>query len=142
MTQVAAGLLSGLIFGVGLAISGMTDPAVVVGFLDVAGAWNPALMFVLAGAVVVTFIGYRLVQRRSTPLLAPRFSVPTGAAIDIPLLGGAALFGVGWGLAGYCPGPALASLLGHDPGTIVFVLAIVAGMIAVRLGRGALQRPA
>ncbi|RDI97170.1 YeeE/YedE family protein [Dyella solisilvae] len=103
-------LLAGLLFGFGLALAGMTQPAVVLGFLDVFGAWNPRLLFVMAGAVLTTAIGYRLVWRRAQPWLAPRFSLPDTRHIDARLVGGAALFGIGWGIAGYCPGPALASL--------------------------------
>ena len=125
-------LAAGLLFGAGLALGGMTDPAVVLGFLDVAGAWNPALAFVMGGALAVTFVGYRLAFRRAGPLLAGRFSLPTADAIDARLLGGAALFGAGWGLAGYCPGPALASLPAAHPGTAVFVLAMLAGLALAR----------
>ena len=138
MTRILAGLVTGLVFGIGLALSGMTDPAVVLGFLDLAGAWNPTLMFVMGGAVVVTFVGYRLVLGRKAPLLADRFGLPTATRLDLPLLGGAALFGIGWGLAGYCPGPALASLGAGQAGTLVFVAAMLAGMLGIRL----LRRPA
>lgn len=103
-------LLAGLLFGVGLSIAGMTQPAVVLGFLDVFGAWNAQLAFVMAGAVLTAAMGYRLVWRRAQPWLAPRFTLPDTRRIDARLLIGAALFGIGWGLAGYCPGPALASL--------------------------------
>jgi uncharacterized membrane protein YedE/YeeE len=116
----------------------MADPAVVLGFLDPAGDWNPALAFVMAAAVGVTSVGYRLLFRRGRPLWAERFALPTATALDARLLGGAALFGIGWGLAGYCPGPALASLAALQPGTLVFVVAMLAGMILAR----ALPRPA
>ena len=142
MAQIVAGLIGGLVFGIGLAVSGMTDPAVVIGFLDVAGAWNPALMFVLAGAVVVTFVGYRIVQKRTAPLLAPRFTLPTATAIDAELVGGAVVFGIGWGLAGYCPGPAIASIAALYPGTLVFLVAMVVGMIGARIVRASRSRPA
>ena len=102
--KALAGYLAGLLFGLGLAVSGMTDPARVIGFLDVAGAWDPTLIFVLGGAVVTTFIGYRLVWRRQAPVLDVRFQLPTRRDLDGRLLGGAALFGIGWGLTGYCPG--------------------------------------
>lgn len=142
MTRLLAALLAGLLFGVGLALSGMTDPAVVLGFLDIAGAWNPTLAFVMAGALAVTLVGYRLVLPRGRALLEPRLALPTASAIDAPLIGGAALFGVGWGLAGYCPGPALASLAAAQPGTIVFVAAMLVGMVAARLLRRQAVRPA
>ncbi|RJF88935.1 YeeE/YedE family protein [Oleomonas cavernae] len=137
MTKLFFGLLAGLIFGAGLALAGMTDPAVVIGFLDVAGAWNPALLFVMGVGVVVTFIGYRLVLRRKAPLLADRFILPTATVIDRDLVLGAALFGIGWGLAGYCPGPALASLAAGRIELIAFVAAAAFGTIGVR----ALRRP-
>lgn len=121
---------SGLLFAVGLAISGMTQPAKVVGFLDFLGDWDPSLMLVMAGAIAVYMPIYRLAMRRAAPLLAGSFSLPTRRDLDRRLIAGAALFGVGWGLAGYCPGPGLASLatLGAAPG--VFVLAMIAGMLA------------
>lgn len=136
MIRVLAALAAGLLFGAGLALSGMTDPAVVLGFLDIAGAWNPTLAFVMGGALAVTFLGYRLVLPRGRALLEPKLALPTARAVDMPLIGGAALFGVGWGLAGYCPGPALASLAAAQPGTIVFVAAMLVGMVAARLLRG------
>lgn len=142
MKQILAGLAVGLLFGSGLAIAGMTDPRVVVGFLDVAGAWNPTLVFVLVGAVVTTFIGYRLVLRRDRPLWESSFHLPSATSVDARLLGGAGLFGVGWGLSGYCPGPALASATSLQPGTLTFLVAMLIGMTAVRYGRGMLRRRA
>lgn len=132
MLKIASGLITGLIFGAGLALAGMTDPAVVLGFLDVAGAWNPALAFVMGGAVIVTFIGFRILRGRRHPLLGTGFSWPTATAIDRRLVGGAAIFGIGWGLAGYCPGPAIASLAGGRIEVVIFVAAMLAGMIAAR----------
>ena len=145
MRDVLAGLVAGILFGAGLGLSGMTDPAVVLGFLDVAGAWNPALAFVMASALAVTFVGYRLAWRRPAPLWAPRFQLPTAAAVDAPLLGGAALFGVGWGIAGWCPGPALASLSAATPPLLAFLAAMLAGLAATRLfrsGSGTAASPA
>ncbi|MBT2772897.1 YeeE/YedE family protein [Halomonas sp. ISL-60] len=110
--KTAAGYAAGLLFGLGLAISGMTDTAQAVGFLDVAGVWDPMLMFVLGGAVITTFIGYRLVLKRPAPLLGGVFQLPTKRELDAKLLGGAALFGIGWGLSGYCPGQVIAM---HTP---------------------------
>lgn len=133
--SVAAGLAAGLLFGAGLALSGMTDPRVVTGFLDVAGDWNPALLFVMGGAVPVTLIGYRLAFRRARPLWAERFAVPTDRTIDGRLIGGAVLFGVGWGLAGYCPGPALAALTALMPGALAFLVAMVAGLALVKIAK-------
>lgn len=125
--KALAGYLAGLLFGLGLAISGMTDPARVISFLDVAGAWDPTLIFVLGGAVVTTFIGYRLVWRRQMPLFESRFQLPTRHDLDARLLGGAALFGIGWGLSGYCPGPAVASLAGLSWPLAAFLVALVLG---------------
>lgn len=114
-------LISGLLFGAGLSLGGMTKPAVVLGFLDVFGQWNPQLVFVMAGAVITTALGYRLVLRRSHPWLADQFQLPRSRRVDLRLLGGAAVFGTGWGIAGYCPGPALASLGGAMPSLLVLV---------------------
>lgn len=141
MAQILAGLAAGLVFGVGLALSGMADPQVVLGFLDLAGAWNPTLLLVMGGAVPVTFIGYRLVLGRGRPLLAEKLTLPSATRLDAPLLGGAALFGIGWGIAGYCPGPALASLSAGYPGTLIFVAAMLLGMLAVRLLRAGVAVP-
>lgn len=125
---------AGLLFGLGLSLGGMTQPAVVLGFLDIFGAWDPRLVFVMAGAVLTTAIGYRLVLRRSRPLLAERFQWPTSRRIDTRLIGGAALFGIGWGTAGYCPGPALASLGAGVPALLVLVTCMIAGWwLAARL---------
>jgi uncharacterized membrane protein YedE/YeeE len=145
MRELIAGLTTGFILGLGLCFSRMTDPAVVQGFLDVAGAWDPTLLFVMAGGVAVTFLGYRLVMRRPRPLWATKFSVPGSRAIDVPLLGGAAIFGVGWGLAGYCPGPAVVSLASGRRDVILFVIAMLVGMTAVRWmrsSRSVTMRPA
>ncbi|MDL0433744.1 YeeE/YedE family protein [Marinobacter sp. TBZ242] len=121
------GYLAGLMFGLGLAISGMTDPARVLGFLDIAGEWDPTLIFVLGGAVVTTFIGYRLVLRRSSPLFGDAFQLPTKRELDGRLLGGATLFGIGWGLSGYCPGPAIASIAGLTAPLAAMLLAMIGG---------------
>jgi uncharacterized membrane protein YedE/YeeE len=129
----AANLLAGLTFGLGLLISGMADPAKVQNFLDLAGAFDPSLLFVMAGAVAVTLIGYRLVLGRARPVLAERFYLPTARDIDARLLAGAALFGIGWGLSGFCPGPAITSLPLLAKGTLVFVPAMVGGIVLGRL---------
>ena len=117
---------AGLLFGLGLSLGGMTQPAVVLGFLDIFGAWDPRLVFVMAGAVLTTAVGYRLVLRRPRPLLAERFQWPMSRRIDARLIGGAALFGIGWGIAGYCPGPALASLGAGAPALLVLVACMLA----------------
>ena len=126
MRQVAA-VVAGLVFGLGLWISGMTDPGKVLGFLDVAGVWDPTLMFVLGGAAGVAVIAFQFMSVRDRPLLERRFDTPRLHRIDRDLVLGSALFGIGWGLVGYCPGPALTSLSTAAPGVVVFVLAMVAG---------------
>ncbi|MCC4288426.1 DUF6691 family protein [Vreelandella aquamarina] len=134
--KTAVGYIAGLLFGLGLAISGMTDPARVLGFLDIAGAWDPTLMFVLGAAVGTTFVGYRLVFARGTPLFSAKFQLPTKQELDAKLLGGAALFGVGWGLSGYCPGPAIASMGGLTLPLLALLAAMVLGwFIAQRIAR-------
>ncbi len=132
MRQIA-NFLAGLIFGLGLLISGMANPAKVQNFLDLAGSFDPSLIFVMAGALAVTFIGYRLVLRRERPVLAERFYLPAGSIIDGRLIFGAALFGVGWGLSGFCPGPAIVSLPLLAKGTLIFVPAMLAGIAIARL---------
>ena len=127
-----AALAAGALFGVGLALSGMTDPRRVLGFLDVAGDFDPALAFVLAGAVATTGLLFRFVLKRDRPLLADRFRLPGRSDIDRPLVAGAALFGIGWGLAGYCPGPALAGLGVGSVEALWFVPAMAAGTLAHR----------
>ena len=132
MRFIIAGLMAGLLFGVGLAVSGMTDPHIVLGFLDVAGDWNPALALVMIGALAVAMPGYRLVFQRGRPLWADGFALPAAKTIDGRLIVGAALFGTGWGLAGYCPGPALAALSTLWPGPLVFVAATGVGLVVAR----------
>ena len=128
MMRIALGLLSGLVFGLGLVISGMANPAKVLNFLDLAGTWDPSLAFVMGGATVTAFIGYRLVWRRSAPVLDSTFDVPTSTQIDRPLILGATLFGIGWGIGGFCPGPAWTALPLLAPGTLVFMPAMLAGL--------------
>jgi uncharacterized membrane protein YedE/YeeE len=130
-------LVAGLLFGVGLALGGMTQPAVVLGFLDVFGRWNPQLLFLMVAAVMTTWAGYRVVLRRGQPLLDARFQLPTARRIDRRLVVGAAIFGVGWGLAGYCPGPALASLTGGAPSLWLFVACMIFGWWAAARFAGA-----
>ena len=120
--------ISGVLFGLGLTLSGMSDPAKVLGFLNVTGVWMPDLIFVMGGAVVVTFIVTPWVLRRQAPLMASAFSLPGKQLLDRRLAGGAMLFGIGWGLSGYCPGPALVSLLYGYESTLIFCLAMFAGM--------------
>ena len=132
--SILAALAAGALFGVGLAVSTMTDRQVVLGFLDLAGHWNPTLAFVMGGAVVVTAVAFRLVLRRPAPALGGSFRVPAGDAIDRKLLAGAAIFGVGWGLAGFCPGPVLVGAAAGLRDAWIFVPAMLAGgWIAGRL---------
>lgn len=120
--------ISGLIFGVGLIVSGMTNPAKVIGFLDLAGAWDMSLAFVMGGAILVGLIAFRIAAKRPKALLGDTMRLPTATQIDRRLIGGALAFGVGWSLAGYCPGPALASLLSGSGKPVIFVVAMLAGM--------------
>jgi hypothetical protein len=125
-------LAAGSLFGVGLAVSGMTLPAKVIGFLDVTGHWDPTLAMVMIGAIAVHFILFRLVLRRRAPIFDSHFHVPTRRDIDLRLVGGAGLFGIGWGLAGQCPGPALTNLATGAPTAFLFVATMAAGMIIQR----------
>jgi|SRR5579871_2616890 len=126
---VLASFACGLLFGVGLLVSGMTDPHKVLGFLDLFGAWDATLAFVMAGAVAVSSAGFVLARRRGQPVLTPRHLWPTRQDIDRPLIAGAALFGLGWGLVGLCPGPALVNLAGLSAPVIAFVVAMGVGML-------------
>jgi len=130
---ILAALASGGLFGIGLAMSGMTDPRRVLGFLDVFGEFDPALLFVLGGAVVTTTVLFRFVLRRGSPVLASTFHVSNLQHLDRRLLAGAAIFGVGWGIAGYCPGPALAGLGIGSIEALWFVPSMIAGMLLHRL---------
>jgi uncharacterized protein len=119
---------AGLLFGIGLLISGMTDPGKVKAFLDLAGAWDPSLAFVMGGGVLVAALAFALQRRRAAALLGDPFDMPTQTAIDRRLLAGSLIFGVGWGLAGFCPGPAVVAAGAGYPQAIVFVIAMLAGM--------------
>ncbi|MEP0203351.1 MAG: DUF6691 family protein [Halioglobus sp.] len=121
-------LMCGSIFGIGLAASGMTDTSKVLGFLDIAGSWVPDLAFVMGGAVLVTLITFPLILKRTRPVFTDRFHVPTITLIDKRLVVGSALFGIGWGIYGYCPGPALSALVYLQPNTFIFVAAMLAGI--------------
>lgn len=132
MKLIFAGL-TGLVFGIGIALSGMMNPAKVLNFFDVAGTWDPSLAFVMGGALVVTALGYRLVWRRAQPLLGAAFQVPGNTQIDSKLIGGSALFGIGWGIAGFCPGAALPALGTGRWEVVLFVIAVIAGF-ALRRG--------
>lgn len=133
MRAVVSAFAAGLLFGGGLLLSGMADPANVLGFFDVAGAWNPTLAFVMGGGLGVTLLGYRLVLKRSAPLCEDRFQLPTSKIVDARLIGGAALFGLGWGIAGYCPGPAFVAAAGGFAEAAIFTAAMVGGVAAWKL---------
>jgi uncharacterized membrane protein YedE/YeeE len=123
-------LIVGFLFGAGLAVSGMTQPQKVIGFLDLFGSWDPSLAFVMIGAIGVHMIAFRLIKKRTSPLLADQFRLPQVRGLDFKLLAGAALFGIGWGLGGYCPGPALTSLVSLQATPFVLVGTMAAGMLA------------
>lgn len=128
MKRLAVAFACGVLFALGLAISGMTHPTKVLAFLDFTGGWDPSLAFVMGGGVLVNVLLFRVALRRGTPLLGRAFALPHKRAIDARLVGGAALFGVGWGLGGFCPGPAVVSLVGGAAPVVVFVVAMLAGM--------------
>ena len=128
MPRILVALLAGTLFGLGLAISGMMNPAKVVGFLDVAGNWDPTLAFVMGGALLVAVPAYRMILGRTRPGLDGEFSLPTRTELDAPLILGSALFGVGWGLVGFCPGPAVAAVVTGLPAVLGFVAAMLAGI--------------
>ena len=135
MIKLAAALVCGVVFGAGLAVAGMTNPAKVLAFLDVFGRWDPTLAFVMGGALAVSAGGYALARRLERPWLGDEFGLPTRRDLDPALLGGAALFGMGWGLVGLCPGPALANLSRGSVEILIFVGAMVAGVLLDRLVR-------
>ena len=134
MKNIAAALISGLLFGGGLTLGGMTQPSLIVGVLDVTGVWDPTLVFLFLAAVGTYHVIYRLAVPRGKPLFATNFEIPARKDINPPLLSGAALFGVGWALSGYCPGAAVVSLGSGQAQAIVVVVAIAAGMALFDLG--------
>lgn len=133
MNRLIVSLLAGLVFGLGLAVSGMTNPAKVLGFLDFAGAWNASLLFVLGGAVGVTVVTFHFILRRKAPLLDDAFHLSLSQLVDRKLIMGALLFGIGWGISGYCPGPAIASLAEPNWETWIFLPAMLVGLIVQQL---------
>ena len=137
MRTALVSLLSGTLFGAGLALGGMTDPARVRGFLDLFGDWDPTLAFVMGGAVIVMAVAWRIVPRMVGPALADQFHVPARSDLTPGLIGGAALFGIGWGIAGLCPGPGIAALVIEPTAAAIFVAAMLAGMAAMRIAEGA-----
>ena len=140
MRAVLPALLAGVIFGAGLTVSDMVNPARVLAFLDVAGAWDPALAFVMAGAVAVSALGYAAARRWRRPVFGTRFFLPESRLLDRRLIGGAALFGIGWGLVGFCPGPAVAGLALGQWQAWLFVAAMLCGMALHRVSSQATER--
>ena len=133
-------LVSGLLFGLGLGVSGMTLPSKVIGFLDVTGAWDASLAFVMIGAIAVHAVLFRVVTRRVSPLFDAEFHIPSRRDVDGPLVLGAALFGVGWGLGGYCPGPGLVSAATGSVPALIFVVAMIIGMLLQRAREARYER--
>ncbi|NUP07725.1 MAG: YeeE/YedE family protein [Polyangiaceae bacterium] len=139
--SILAAVVAGALFAIGLAVGGMTDPAKVTGFLDFTGHWDPSLAFVMGGAIAVYAPLHRFVTRRRAPLDAPSFDLPDARRIDRRLVVGAAIFGIGWGIGGYCPGPSLVSLVSAEPATWVFVAAMAVGLALGEWSREATSAP-
>lgn len=143
MKSVVSALLIGILFGLGITVSGMINPAKVLNFFDLAGNWDPSLAFVMGGGLVTALIGYRLVfGRLKAPLFAAEFSPRAAAGIDLRLIGGAAVFGIGWGIAGFCPGGAIPALGLLNIQTVIFVAAVIAGIVLARAVKSRLLAPA
>ena len=138
--KVFSGIVAGLLFGAGLAASGMTNTSKVIGFLDIFGQWDPDLLMVMAAAVITTFIGFSIIFMRKAPLFDSQFFLPKSQLVDRNLIVGAILFGMGWGLYGYCPGPAIASLVYLSPVTLLFVACMLIGMSLVNIISGLLVK--
>jgi uncharacterized membrane protein YedE/YeeE len=135
----ALAIVLGLLFGLGILISGMGNPAKVLNFFDIAGTWDPSLAFVMGGAVVVTAIGYRLALGRKRPVFDDAYRLPPISQIDLPLVSGAALFGIGWGIAGFCPGAVIPTLALGYAEPLIFFAAMVVGIVSMRLYRSSLS---
>jgi uncharacterized membrane protein YedE/YeeE len=133
MKNGLAALVVGFVFAIGLGISGMTQPQKVVGFLDLFGNWDPSLIFVMVGGIIVHFATYRLIRKRKSPLLSTDWHVPTKKEITPALVAGSLLFGIGWGLGGFCPGPAITSLASFESRPFIFVISMLVGMFLFRL---------
>lgn len=137
MARVLSALVIGLIFGTGIALSGMANPAKVLNFFDFAGTWDPSLAFVMGAALIVTAIGYRFVLARPRPVLEPRFNLPTSRSLDVPLVAGSAVFGIGWGITGFCPGGAIPALGLGEVDAMAFVAAMIGGIVFARFAKQA-----
>ena len=133
MRRISSAFFAGLVFAIGLGLSGMTDANKVIGFLNLAGDWDPSLAFVMIGAIGTHLMFYRFIIRRKSPLFSDRFHLPVRRKIDYRLASGAAIFGVGWGLGGFCPGPGLVSVAGFGAAAAVFVACMIAGMLSYRV---------
>lgn len=140
--QLILAFAIGIVFGTGIVVSGMSNPAKVVNFFDFAGTWDPSLAFVMASALTVTFFGYRWVLARRKPLLAHTFNVPLNRSLDARLLAGSAVFGIGWGISGFCPGGALPAIGTGNGNVLIFVLAMIGGIVAARFTTKLASRPA
>lgn len=133
MKNAVAALAVGFVFALGLGLSGMTQPQKVIGFLDLFGNWDPSLIFVMVGAIAVHFVTYKLIRRRTSPLLSAHWHVPTKKDITPALVIGAFIFGVGWALGGFCPGPAVTSLASFNKTPFIFVISMLVGMVLFRI---------
>ena len=140
MLRVVSAAAIGLVFGTGIVISGMANPAKVLNFFDVFGSWDPSLLLVMGSALAVTFVGYRFVLRRPAPVLDQKFHLPTKPDLDVPLIGGSALFGIGWGIAGFCPGGAIPALGSGEPSPLIFVVAMIGGILLANWIKAAFAR--
>lgn len=132
MKNSIAALVVGFVFAIGLGLSGMTQPQKVIGFLDLFGQWDPSLIFVMVGAIVIHFITFKIIRKRNSPLFSSQWHVPTKKEITPALMIGAFIFGVGWALGGFCPGPAITSMASFDKTPFVFVISMIAGMFLFR----------
>lgn len=130
MIKIVSAALIGLVFGAGMMLAGMSNPAKVLNFFDPLGTWDPSLLLTMASALAVTFVGYGVVLRRPAPVLDSVFHIPTKRELDLPLIGGSALFGIGWGISGFCPGGAIPALGLAQPAAVLFVAAMAAGILA------------
>ncbi len=139
--KILISYISGLVFGIGILTSGMANPAKVLNFFDVAGTWDPSLGFVMVAALTVAATGYRFVFRRAAPFFEPKFYVPTGGSIDRPLILGAVVFGIGWAIAGFCPGAAVPAIATMRSEVLIFMAALVVGMMIARFLKQRLQSP-
>jgi len=140
MLRVLSAAAIGLVFGTGIVIAGMANPAKVLNFFDVFGTWDPSLLLVMGSALAVTFIGYRFVLRRPAPVFDRRFHLPTKRDLDVPLIAGSALFGIGWGIAGFCPGGAIPALGSGEPSPLIFVAAMIGGILGANALKAAFTR--